>query len=421
MRSSRTAVSAAKPGRVGLAHFRADGDRPGPRDPRPSMSFGKRRPKLPGPSCGPPTRSPSSKDAWPGSATGCAAWPWSASRPGHRRDRPRLRAAVHLPARPAARPRGPRQRQGVPAPQPDQDQQRAAGGRRPGPAVDGQRPGADPRPGRAARRPDRRDRQGRSASTTLHENRPDDLEAQRRRRSPSSRRPPTRPSGATPARADRRGVRAAASATACSGPTPCRRNEESSRTLSVRTLGRAAGRRARLVPRERVVPERIAKPEGPVYQEFVRRLHVPADRPGPVPPDRRQARRHADPDLRGARPPPGCARRPGTASPTTTTPTAAATCSSSRARRSARSSSSCSGWSTTRPSGALGFGDRAAARRRDRRAGRRPVRPDRLLRRRGTRPPDRARPAPDRRALRAGRAGARPWSACWPCSPGTPS
>jgi cyclic-di-AMP phosphodiesterase PgpH len=44
-------------------------------------------------------------------------------------------------------------------------------------------------------------------------------------------------------------------------------NEESSRTLSIRTKTEPPGR-ARIVPRERVIPERMAKPEGPVYQEF---------------------------------------------------------------------------------------------------------------------------------------------------------
>jgi putative nucleotidyltransferase with HDIG domain len=44
-------------------------------------------------------------------------------------------------------------------------------------------------------------------------------------------------------------------------------NEESSRTLSVRQKGEPRAR-ARLVARERVIPERMAKPDGPVFQEF---------------------------------------------------------------------------------------------------------------------------------------------------------
>jgi putative nucleotidyltransferase with HDIG domain len=45
-------------------------------------------------------------------------------------------------------------------------------------------------------------------------------------------------------------------------------SEELSRTLSVRTLGQGPGE-AHYVPRERVVPERVAKADGPVYKEFV--------------------------------------------------------------------------------------------------------------------------------------------------------
>ena len=44
-------------------------------------------------------------------------------------------------------------------------------------------------------------------------------------------------------------------------------NEESSRVLSVRNVG-APPSVSRLVPRDRLVPERIIKPEGPVAQEF---------------------------------------------------------------------------------------------------------------------------------------------------------
>lgn len=57
------------------------------------------------------------------------------------------------------------------------------------------------------------------------------------------------------------------------------RHEESSRTLSVRSLGQGP-HEAHLVPRERVVPERVAKPEGPVYKEFTAAFTAP--RLGPV-------------------------------------------------------------------------------------------------------------------------------------------
>ena len=51
------------------------------------------------------------------------------------------------------------------------------------------------------------------------------------------------------------------------GPDTLPPNEESSRLLSIRKTGEPDSA-ARLVPRDRVVPERIVKPEGPVYQEF---------------------------------------------------------------------------------------------------------------------------------------------------------
>jgi putative nucleotidyltransferase with HDIG domain len=52
------------------------------------------------------------------------------------------------------------------------------------------------------------------------------------------------------------------------------RNEESSRTLSVRTLGKRASE-ALFVPRERVVPERVSNPDGPVYRDFVSAFSPP--------------------------------------------------------------------------------------------------------------------------------------------------
>ncbi len=51
------------------------------------------------------------------------------------------------------------------------------------------------------------------------------------------------------------------------GPDTLPPNEDSSRLLSIRKVGEPATA-ARLVPRDRVVPERIVKPEGPVYQQF---------------------------------------------------------------------------------------------------------------------------------------------------------
>ena len=52
------------------------------------------------------------------------------------------------------------------------------------------------------------------------------------------------------------------------------RSEESKRTLSVRTIGQDP-HEAHLVPRERVVPERVAKPDGAVHLAFVRAFTTP--------------------------------------------------------------------------------------------------------------------------------------------------
>jgi len=51
------------------------------------------------------------------------------------------------------------------------------------------------------------------------------------------------------------------------GPGALPPNEESSRPLAIRRAGEPRDH-ARLVPRDRVVPERIVKPDGPVYHEF---------------------------------------------------------------------------------------------------------------------------------------------------------
>src|SRR3954471_3766366 len=55
------------------------------------------------------------------------------------------------------------------------------------------------------------------------------------------------------------------------GPDTLPRNEEASRNLSVRQARQKPGD-AHFVPRERVVPERIAQPEGTVAQEFITAL-----------------------------------------------------------------------------------------------------------------------------------------------------
>jgi putative nucleotidyltransferase with HDIG domain len=62
------------------------------------------------------------------------------------------------------------------------------------------------------------------------------------------------------------------------GPDTLPRNEEASRNLSIRGVGQKPSE-AHIVPRERVVPERIAQPDGPVSQEFIAAL---PPRVGPI-------------------------------------------------------------------------------------------------------------------------------------------
>ena len=141
---------------------------------------------------------------------------------------------------------------------------------------------------------------------------------------------------------------AACSATASSGPAPCRPTKNRAGCSSIRKAGEPPDRR-RLVPRERVVPERIVKPDGPVYQEFCSAFTSPrvgqilfgliADQLDSTPTLDLRGRGHRPASRRGAEPRPRPLRHLH----------AAARCWSSRARRSARSSSSCSVSSTTRP------------------------------------------------------------------------
>ena len=58
------------------------------------------------------------------------------------------------------------------------------------------------------------------------------------------------------------------------GPKALPRNEEASPILAIHALGQPASE-SRLVPRDRVVPERIVKPGGMVYREFVSAFPTP--------------------------------------------------------------------------------------------------------------------------------------------------
>ena len=113
----------------------------------------------------------------------------------------------------------------------------------------------------------------------------------------------------------------ARSATACSARRPCRASEESHLTLMVRPGRRR--RRRHEVHKDRLLPERIKKPDGPVAREFVAAFRDAAARPEPLRAGRRAARGHADAQVRGAadRPRPRGGR--GRASRTPSRPTTA--------------------------------------------------------------------------------------------------
>ena len=268
--------------------------------------------------------------------------------PGDRRDRPRLGAVLHLPARPAARPRDPRQRRPS-----------SSGGTRSGPT-----PNARPRPTRSRRRwstTRRRSATWPSGSTTWSTPSP--------RRRPST--PSPRPSGpagsSTPGRL-RRHPRGAATppsgARTCTGgsakafeplirdgvlgPDILPRHEEASRTLAVRLAGQPPERGPPRPPRPGRCPSGSTSPTGRSARSSSP-PSTPRARPGPLRPDRRPARRHAHARLRGAVHQQAPRAGPQLPSPTSTRPTARASCWSSRARRSARSSSSCSARSTRSP------------------------------------------------------------------------
>ena len=120
------------------------------------------------------------------------------------------------------------------------------------------------------------------------------------------------------------------------GPNPLPRHEESSRTFSVHALGQDPAE-AHLVPRDRVAPERVGKPDGPVYREFVAAFTSPelgpvlfglvADKLTGTPTLTYEERYTTQQREKAAR----------DASRTSSTPTGAATCWSSRTRRSPRS------------------------------------------------------------------------------------
>ena len=303
------------------------------------MSIGKRRPKLSRAQLRPADRGLHQAGS-PGQAARpgrrCSRCGRSRCR-GHRGDRPRLRAARSPTGSASARPRDPGQRQGIPG-----------SATRPRPATSGRRP-----PTRSRRRwstipaPIRDlaerlddltvdDRQGRPIRGPPRE-RPGGLEARARglRRAQGGHRHPRAARQAARVRSPRRSQPLLRDGVLGPGTLPP--NEESSRH-PVDPHSRASRRHlARLVPRDRVVPERIVKPDGPVFQEFCAAFTSPrigqilfgliADQLDGTPTLTFEA--EATAQLR---------EEARAASPTITTPTRAARCSSSRARRSARSS-----------------------------------------------------------------------------------
>ncbi len=156
--------------------------------------------------------------------------------------------------------------------EPDQDQQRAAGRGRPGAAFDGQRSGALKD---LADRLD--DLTVTIAKSTRFEDVPETVRATWKLK------PETyldiKAATDTPQRRDNLHAQIGTAFTllvqnGVLGPEALPRNEESSRTLAIHAVGEPHSA-SHLVPREFVVPERIVKPEGPVYRQFVSAFTTP--------------------------------------------------------------------------------------------------------------------------------------------------
>ncbi len=132
------------------------------------------------------------------------------------------------------------------------------------------------------------------------------------------------------------------------GPGTLPLNEESSRVLSIRNVGEPPDK-ARHVARERVVPERIVKPDGPVYQEFCSAFTTP--RVGAILfsliDDQLDKASTLSFETAWRRPNFGIRRE--TRLRTIMTPIPGARFWSTRDRTSRKSNSSYFGWSTTRP------------------------------------------------------------------------
>ena len=144
--------------------------------------------------------------------------------------------------------------------------------------------------------------------------------------------------------------------------------------------GRASPSRPGSLPRDRVVPERIIKPDGPVAQEFRAAFTTPARRPDPLRLGRRPARSLATSHFRGRGDGPAAGR--GTQPrPRRSTPTRAARCWSKPGpddRR--RAAHPASPRARRRDGASSSFGDQCPARLGNPRAGRRALLPGGILR-----------------------------------------
>ena len=236
------------------------------------MSIGKRRPKIPRAQFGPSLPLPEAGP--PGPPAGPAGGPLArrGGGAGDGRDRPRPRPPLHLPAGP-----GPEREIRVKVKEFHIRNQTKTSNERQA-AADLVHPSMvnDPAPIK-----DLADRLDDLTVTIAKSARFEDLPEPVRNSGSSSPRPswtsrrrPTRPQRRDNLHSQIDTAFAPLIANGVLGPDALPRNEESSRTLSIHTAEQPRAE-ARVVPRERVVPERIVKPGGPVSREFVSAFTTP--------------------------------------------------------------------------------------------------------------------------------------------------
>ena len=253
-------------------------------------------PNSPGPSFGPSPPPPRSRAAWPASVPGWPACRSSPSRSRDRRDRPRPGPpfTYRLGQRPDREIRVNVKEFTVRNQTKTSNERQAAADQVPPSMVN------DPAPIQ-----DLADRLDDLTVTIAKSGRFEDLpetlrgclEAEARDAISTSRPPPTRPSAATISTSSfSKAFRAALAARRARprSPAPQRGIEP---TLAIHDVGQPPAS-SHLVPRERVVPERIVKPGGAGQPGFRRGLHHAPDRRDPLPARRRPDRWTAHADLR---------------------------------------------------------------------------------------------------------------------------